>query len=81
MFFRFNLIKVKIEMTTAPKLLKSSEAIELLKVSKATWKRWIRYNYYIKKYLFKLGNRWFITLEDLNKLIDEQNKKLPGEWH
>jgi len=49
-------------MTTASKLLKSSEAIELLKVSKSTWKRWIRYNHSIKKYLFKLGNKWFITL-------------------
>jgi predicted site-specific integrase-resolvase len=62
-------------MTTVPKLLKSEEVIELLRVSKTTWKRWIRYNYCIKIYLFKLGNRWFITLEDLNKFIDEQKKK------
>ena len=55
-----------------PQLLTIKELIQILRISKTTCKRWIKYNHPIKKNFIKLGRRWFITKEDLIQFIDEQ---------
>ena len=58
-----------------PQLITAEEIIQALRISKTTYKRWIRYNHPIKKNLIRLGRRWFITKDDLIKFIDEQKGK------